>query len=99
MNPLRVWNSSDVKKEKTGFPRVRQVALRILSIACASVEPETLFSDLKLTVKSRQSRMKPKNLNARICLKRWRLSKILPATTFKPKRESKMRSIKVKKSQ
>ena len=97
VNPLRVWNSKHVLKKKTGFPRVRQVALRVLSIAVASVEPETLFSDLKFTVTSRQSRMKPKHVNARICLKRWRLSKILPASTFEPKRPSKLRKFKVKK--
>ena len=69
-----------------------EVALRVLSIAVTSVEPETFFSDLKFALKSRQSRIKPQHDNTRICLKRWRLSKILPGLTFKTKKTFEVRN-------
>jgi len=70
INPMKVWNSEAAKKKIGDFRQVRDVALRILSIQASSVESESLFSDLKVMVKARQSGMKPKNVNARICLKR-----------------------------
>ena len=40
-DPMLFWNSDYAKKH---FSRVRQVALRILSISMSSTEPEHLFS-------------------------------------------------------
>ena len=44
-NPLLFWNSDYAKQH---FKRVQQVALRILSIPVSSVDPERLFSILKI---------------------------------------------------
>ena len=72
-----------------------EVALGVLSIAVTFVESETLFSDLKFAVKSRQNRMKSKHVNAQICLRLRRLSNILSTLTFEPKRPSNLRKFKV----
>ena len=93
INPLVFWNS---KLAKENIPRVREVAVRVLSIHGASVEPECLFSDLKFMVKARQTRMRPARVNARTCLKRWLLAELFPRSLLGPKQESKMinRSVK-----
>ena len=96
INPMKVWNSEAAKKKIGDFRQVRDVALRILSIQASSVEPESLFSDLKFMVKARQSRMKPKNVNARICLKRWVMAGLVDKSIFKAKSESKMIQRKVR---
>ena len=64
-DPMLFWNSDYAKKY---FSRVRQVALRILSIPVSSTEPERLFSMLKNIVKSRQSRVSPQLVHEIICL-------------------------------
>ena len=95
INPMKVWNSEAAKKNIGDFRQVRDVALQILSIQTSSVEPESLFSDLKFMVKARQSRMKPKNVNARICLKCW-MAGLVDKSVFKAKSESKVIQRKVR---
>ena len=84
INPMKVWNSEAAKKNIGDFRQVRDVALQILSIQTSSVEPESLFSDLKFMVKARQTRMKPKNVNARICLKCW-MAGLVDKSVSKPR--------------
>ena len=99
VNPMLFWNSDLAKgnaKNHAGFPQVREIALKILSVHVSSVEPESLFSDLKFMVKARQSRMKPSHVNARICLKRWVMAGLIEKSAFEAKLNSKKIKRKVK---
>ena len=89
------WNSDYAKKH---FSRVRQVALRILSITVSTVsstEPERLFSMLKNIVKSRQSRFSPQLVHEIICLSAWLKMNLIDESVFannvKPKEMKKMK--------
>ena len=90
MHSGRVKTSSSLGADEGGFPRVRAIALRILSVGAVSFEPESLFSDPKFTVKARQTNMKPKHVNARICLKRWVLAGLIEKRLLEPKLPSKI---------
>ena len=90
-DPMLFWNSDYAKKH---FSRVRQVALRILSITVSSTEPERLFSMLKNIVKSRQSRLSPRLVHEIICLSAWLKMNLIDESVFannvKPKEMKKM---------
>ena len=91
-DPMLFWNSDYAKKH---FSRVRQVALRILSIPVSSTEPERLFSMLKNIVKSRQSRLSPQLVHEIICLSAWLKMNLIDESVFannvKPKEMKKMK--------
>ena len=78
-DPMLFWNSDYAKKH---FSRVRQVALRILSIPVSSTEPERLFSMLKNIVKSRQSRLSPQLVHEIICLSAWLKMNLIDESVF-----------------
>ena len=53
------------------YPNLRKMAVDSLSIPAMSAEPERLFSDAKLTVTDRRSRLGSDVMEALECLKSW----------------------------